>query len=113
MAYPTGDHRTSAIGIEKCVPREARAGSPVDYEIVVTNLTANQLDDVLVTDHEQGRRGDLLDVDQMVRQHDAVPAAGICRLRERQVVRGVDPDEAAEKLHGRYFSAPATWRPAT
>lgn len=50
MAYPTGQHHTSAIGIEKCVPREARLGSPVDYEIIVTNLTANQLDDVVVTD---------------------------------------------------------------
>lgn len=50
MAYPTGDHRTSAIGVEKCVPREARVGGPVNYEIIVTNLTGNQLDSVVVTD---------------------------------------------------------------
>jgi uncharacterized repeat protein (TIGR01451 family) len=50
MAYPTGDHRTSAVGVEKIVPREARMGAPLEYEIVVTNLTGNQLDGVVVTD---------------------------------------------------------------
>src|SRR5690349_21243560 len=37
MAYPTGDQRTSAVGIEKCVPREARLNGPVCYDIIVTN----------------------------------------------------------------------------
>ena len=50
MAFPTGDARSSAIGIEKCVPREVRLNQPFDYDIIVTNLTGNTLDDVVVTD---------------------------------------------------------------
>lgn len=50
MAYPTGVARTSAIGVEKGVPREARLGGTVEYIIVVTNLTGNVLEDVVVTD---------------------------------------------------------------
>lgn len=50
MAYPTGDPRTSAIGIEKGMPREVSVGQQFDYELVVTNLSNNELQDVVVTD---------------------------------------------------------------
>jgi len=50
MAYPTGDPKTSAIGIEKGFPKEVRVGQPFDYELVVTNLTNHDLHDVVVTD---------------------------------------------------------------
>lgn len=48
LAYPTGDARTSAIGIEKGVPREVRLNGPFDYEIVVTNLSSTRLEGVTV-----------------------------------------------------------------
>ncbi|MBL1219139.1 MAG: DUF11 domain-containing protein [Planctomycetes bacterium] len=50
MAYPTGDPRTSAIGIEKGVPREVRLNQPFEYLIRVTNLSSVTLEDVVVTD---------------------------------------------------------------
>jgi len=50
MAYPTGDSRTSAVGVEKGMPREARANVPFDFWIVVTNLTGNTLDHVTLTE---------------------------------------------------------------
>ncbi|MHC4947914.1 MAG: hypothetical protein ACYTG1_06595 [Planctomycetota bacterium] len=50
MAYPTGDARTSALGIEKGVPREVRDGTAFDWEVIVTNLTDAELSDVVVTE---------------------------------------------------------------
>lgn len=50
MAYPTGDSRTSAVGVEKGMPREARANVPFDFWIVVTNITGNTLDHVTLTE---------------------------------------------------------------
>ncbi len=50
MAYPTGNARTSAVGIEKCVPTSVRVNQPFQYEIIVTNLTNVELTDVSVTD---------------------------------------------------------------
>lgn len=50
MAYPTGDSRTSAVGVEKGMPREARVNVPFDYWIVVTNITGNTLDHVTLTE---------------------------------------------------------------
>ncbi len=50
LAYPTGDPRTSALGVEKGVPREVRVGQPFEYQIVVTNLTRNSLSEVVVQD---------------------------------------------------------------
>ena len=50
MAYPTGPARTRAVGIEKGFPREVRLNAPFDYELAVTNLTSNTLEDVVVTD---------------------------------------------------------------
>src|SRR5262249_8332226 len=50
MAYPTGDPRTSALGIEKGVPREVRMNQPFEQTIVVTNLTSTKLNEVVVTD---------------------------------------------------------------
>lgn len=51
MAYPTGDAKTSAIGIEKGVPKEVLLNQQFQYELVVTNLTQQTLEDVVVTDH--------------------------------------------------------------
>jgi len=50
MAYPTGDARTSAVGVEKGMPREARANQSFDFWIVVTNITGNTLDNVMLTE---------------------------------------------------------------
>ncbi|MBX3355449.1 MAG: DUF11 domain-containing protein [Phycisphaeraceae bacterium] len=50
MAYPTGDARTSAVGIEKGMPREARANQAFDFWIVVTNITGTTLDNVVLTE---------------------------------------------------------------
>lgn len=50
MAFPTGEAKTSVIGVEKGVPREVRVGQPFDTEIVVTNLTSKSVEDVVVTD---------------------------------------------------------------
>lgn len=48
MAFPTGDESTSAILLEKFVPREVTANQNFDYEIVVTNLTGLSLDNVII-----------------------------------------------------------------
>jgi uncharacterized repeat protein (TIGR01451 family) len=48
MAVPTGDARTSAVGVEKGMPREVRMGANFDYQLVITNLTSSKLDDVVV-----------------------------------------------------------------
>lgn len=50
MAYPTGDPDTSAIGIEKSVPREVRLNQPFSYQFKVTNLTNQSLQNVVVSD---------------------------------------------------------------
>ncbi len=50
LAYPTGNARTSALGVEKGMPREVRLNQPFDYEIIVTNLTGEELSDVVVSD---------------------------------------------------------------
>jgi uncharacterized repeat protein (TIGR01451 family) len=50
LAYPTGDAKTSAIGLEKGLPREVRVNQPFDYMVVITNLTSQKLQDVVVTD---------------------------------------------------------------
>ncbi len=54
MAFPTGDPATSAIGLEKGVPRQVRLDQPFDYEIWVTNLTDMSLRDVVVSDSMGG-----------------------------------------------------------
>ncbi len=53
MAYPTGTASTSAIGLEKVVPREVRANQPFEYQMIVTNLTSQSLSGVTVTDQVQ------------------------------------------------------------
>lgn len=50
MAYPTGDPGTSSILIERFMPAEAVVGMPVEYETVITNLTALQFDNVVITE---------------------------------------------------------------
>src|SRR5262249_4056987 len=50
MAYPTGEARTSAIGVEKGVPREVFVGDQFDYTLIVTNITGAELDNVVVTE---------------------------------------------------------------
>lgn len=50
MAFPTGQASTSAVGLEKCVPSEVRAGQPFEAEMIVTNLTNVSLSDVTVRD---------------------------------------------------------------
>lgn len=50
MAFPTGDAKTSVVGVEKGTPREVRVGQAFDYDIIVTNLTSRQVDAVVVTD---------------------------------------------------------------
>ncbi len=50
MAYPTGMAASSVIGIEKGFPRQVNVDETFDYHLVVTNLTANSLDNVTVTE---------------------------------------------------------------
>ncbi|MCA9296072.1 MAG: DUF11 domain-containing protein [Phycisphaerales bacterium] len=54
MAFPTGNPNTSAVGIEKGYPREVRLNEQFEYVIVVTNLTGNELESVMVTDQPNG-----------------------------------------------------------
>ncbi|MEM9380252.1 MAG: hypothetical protein AAGB93_09925 [Planctomycetota bacterium] len=50
MAFPTGDPRTSAVLLEKVFPAEILLEAPVEYQIVVENLTDRPLVEVRVTD---------------------------------------------------------------
>lgn len=50
MAFPTGDPRTSAVLLEKVFPAEIVLEAPIEYQIVVENLTDRPLVDVRVTD---------------------------------------------------------------
>ncbi len=50
MAFPTGDAKTSAVCLEKGLPHEVRLNQPFDFMLVVTNLTSNDLQEVVVTD---------------------------------------------------------------
>jgi len=47
-AFPTGHRSTSAVLVERGAPREVPIGEPYDYEIRVTNLTDQQLEEVMV-----------------------------------------------------------------
>ncbi len=48
LAIPTGEESTSALLIHEVIPREVRSNTPFDYEIHVTNLTGNALNNVQV-----------------------------------------------------------------
>ncbi len=50
MAFPTGERKTSALLLEKEMPREVILDSPFEYRIRVQNLTDGALEDVRVTD---------------------------------------------------------------
>ncbi len=49
MAFPTGEVRTSAILLHQVMPGEVVRGSEFDFSYHVTNLTSNELQNVLVT----------------------------------------------------------------
>lgn len=53
-AFPTGDRATSAILLEKSAPDEVMVGEAFDVRMNVTNLTANRLDGVVVSDMLDG-----------------------------------------------------------
>lgn len=48
LAFPTGDERTSAVLVAVNMPREVRAGQEFAYDIQVTNLTNNELQNVIL-----------------------------------------------------------------
>lgn len=48
MAFPTSDPLTSVIGIEKGMPNETRLNQKFNYKILVTNLTTNTLESVVL-----------------------------------------------------------------
>jgi len=50
QSYPGGTAMGNAIQLEKMAPTEIRANEPFEYKIKVTNLTANELSNVTVTD---------------------------------------------------------------
>ena len=50
MAYPTGDPNTSTVMIDKVLPTEVSVGEDFCYEIMVTNLSGNELSNVVVSD---------------------------------------------------------------
>jgi uncharacterized repeat protein (TIGR01451 family) len=54
MAYPTGDPKTSVLGVEKGFPREVRLNQPFDYEVRLTNLTNYEIQDVVLIDEPSG-----------------------------------------------------------
>lgn len=45
-AFPTGDRGTSVLLVEVSAPSESFVGKPFDYDMIVTNLTVNILEDV-------------------------------------------------------------------
>ncbi|MCK6459668.1 MAG: DUF11 domain-containing protein [Planctomycetes bacterium] len=53
-AYPTGDRRTSVVVLESGTPAEVSAGTRYEYVLRVTNLTDQNLDNVVVLDKPQG-----------------------------------------------------------
>jgi uncharacterized repeat protein (TIGR01451 family) len=53
-AYPTGDRRTSVILLESGTPAEVSAGTRYAYVLRATNLTDQNLDNVVVTDKPEG-----------------------------------------------------------
>jgi uncharacterized repeat protein (TIGR01451 family) len=50
MAFPTGDPKTSAVGLDRAMPAEVIVGKPFEYSYVITNTSANQLDGVKITE---------------------------------------------------------------
>jgi len=53
-AYPTGDRSTSGVLLESGTPAEVSAGTRYEYVLRVTNLTDQNLDNVVVLDKPQG-----------------------------------------------------------
>jgi uncharacterized repeat protein (TIGR01451 family) len=51
LAFPTGDRSTSALLVEKSLPREVKVGQDFDYQIRVTNITDHPLTDVVVREY--------------------------------------------------------------
>jgi uncharacterized repeat protein (TIGR01451 family) len=49
-AYPTGDKASSILLLERLMPAELRLGQPLTYTLKVTNLTALELQDVVLTE---------------------------------------------------------------
>lgn len=49
LAFPTGDVRTSAVLLTQLVPAQVRVNAPYTYEIHVTNLSSQPLQNVVVT----------------------------------------------------------------
>jgi len=49
-AIPSGDKRTSVIGVEKVGPARVIVGQPFEYSVTVTNLTKADLADVALVD---------------------------------------------------------------
>ncbi|MFT3785225.1 MAG: hypothetical protein QM770_03545 [Tepidisphaeraceae bacterium] len=50
LAYPTGDRATSSLLLEKSVPAEILANKPYTYELKVTNLTKQTLENVEIVE---------------------------------------------------------------
>jgi len=50
IAVPTGDKSSSVILLDRAAPAEVSVGQPFNADITVTNLTANPLNAVMVTD---------------------------------------------------------------
>ncbi len=48
MAFPTGDVNTSAVMVQQVMPQVVRKGTPYTYEIHVTNVSATELQNVVV-----------------------------------------------------------------
>ncbi|HLL91250.1 MAG TPA: hypothetical protein VK324_18270, partial [Tepidisphaeraceae bacterium] len=48
MAFPTGDRNTSAVLVEKNAPKQVRINAPYTYQLKVTNLTDQNLNNVAV-----------------------------------------------------------------
>src|SRR4051794_21746272 len=54
MAYPTGDRNSSTLLIEKFGPAQIRLNKPTTYELKVTNLTNNPLNNIQLREQLNG-----------------------------------------------------------
>lgn len=96
LAYPTGSRETSALLVEKVVPRSVRAGQPYTYSIRVTNLTDAPLANVVIDDRARG-----IEIGEASMQTSGAPEARAVRIASEEPGRwtiGTLPPRATRTL---------------
>ncbi len=84
QAFPTGDPKSSALLVEKFVPREVQVGQTFEYETRITNLTSLPLDNVLITES----------MDANFRLESATPSAAMASGAGRWMIGDLGPNES-------------------